>query len=275
LEAGIDFERANAARIYDFLLGGAHNFAVDREQAGLILARHPDMARVCRENRAYLARAVRWCLESGIDQFLDLGSGVPTVGNVHEIAHAHNPAARVAYVDFEPVAVASAREISAGLESVTVTAADLREPEAVLGAPGVAGLLDFTRPVALLAVAVLRFVSDDLVPILAGYRAALAPASVIVLSHGSHDWDDPALAAAQREAAAGYHSSATPAALRTRAQLYELLTGLDLLAPGLVDLTAWPTPTDPQPVLVGAYAAVARVPHPHARSIPGADAIPT
>lgn len=265
LEAGIDFERANAARIYDYFLGGAHNFAVDRQQAAAILAGTPDMARVCRVNRAFLGRAVRWCVQSGIDQFLDLGSGVPTVGNVHEVAHRLDPGVRVAYVDFEPVAVAHAREISAELPTVSVTAADLREPEAVLQAPGVAGLLDFSRPVALLAVAVLHFVPDELGSIFACYREALAPGSVIVLGHGSHDWDDPSMAAAQRATADGYRGSATPVTLRTRAQLRELLTGLEVVEPGFVDLADWPgspdgTARDGEHAPVGAYAVVGRVP---------------
>ncbi|MET0190694.1 MAG: SAM-dependent methyltransferase, partial [Pseudonocardia sediminis] len=132
-----DLERANAARMYDYLLGGAHNFAVDREAADRALARRADLGEVARANRRFLGRVVRRCLDDGIDQFLDLGSGVPTVGNVHEIAHAAAPDARVAYVDIEPVAVAAGRSLVAGSDLVTVTHGDLREPAAVLGAPTV------------------------------------------------------------------------------------------------------------------------------------------
>ncbi|MDD7936681.1 SAM-dependent methyltransferase [Actinomycetospora straminea] len=199
LEAGIDVDRANAARIDDYLLGGACNFAVDREQAAKILAQNPDMAYVCRANRDFLRRAVEWCLAAGITQFLDLGSGVPTVGNVHEIALAHRPDARVAYVDFEPVAVAHAHEVVDGLPTVGITRADMRDPDGVLGAPGVRDLLDPDLPTALLTVAVLHFVPDPALPaILARYRAALAPGSVHVMSHGSADHDDPDLAASTR-----------------------------------------------------------------------------
>jgi trans-aconitate methyltransferase len=259
-EVGIDFEHANAARIYDYLLGGAHNFAVDREQAASILAAQPDMARICRANRDFLSRAVTWCVrEAGIEQFLDLGCGVPTVGNVHEIAQRINPQARIAYVDFEPVAVSHAREIIAGLGTVTVTAADLREPELVLDSPGVAGLLDFTRPVALLAVGVLHFVPDDLTPIFAGYRGRFAPGSAVVVSHGSDDWDDPELGATARAAADGYRDSATPATLRTRSQLEDLLSGLEIEPPGLVDITDWPAPAaSGAAAATHTYAAVAR-----------------
>jgi SAM-dependent methyltransferase len=256
LEAGIDFDRANAARIYDYLLGGACNFAVDREQAAKILTQNPDMAYVCRANRAFLRRAVEWCLAQGITQFLDLGSGVPTVGNVHEIALAQRADARVAYVDFEPVAVAHAREVIGGTEGVEVTRADMRDAEHVLAAPGVGGLLDLTRPVALLTVAVLHFVPDPELPAILGrYRAALAPGSAHVMTHGSADHDDPELAARTRAIQDGYRGSATEVVLRTRDQIHELLGGGALVAPGMVDIVDWPTPSGERPT--GGYAAIA------------------
>lgn len=260
LEAGIDFERANPARIYDFFLGGASNFAVDRDQAATILEHNPDMARVCRVNRTYLRRAVDWCLDQGITQFLDLGSGVPTVGNVHEVAHLRRPEARVAYVDFEPVAVAHATELVADLDTVTVTRADLRDPERVLDAPGVRDLLDLTRPVALLSIAVLHFVADPRLPdIMSRYRAALAPGSVQAISHGSTDHDDPELAASMRATQDGYRGSAAEVVLRDRDQIHELLGRHDLVDPGLVDIAHWPA-LDPDVLPTGAYAAVARLP---------------
>ena len=259
LGAGVDFERANAARMYDYFLGGGHNFAVDREQAAQVVARHPDFVRVCQANRSYLARVVRACGERGIDQFLDLGSGVPTVGNVHEIAQRIRPDARVAYVDIEPVATTYAATILAGDGGATITRADLRDVDAVLRAPGVAGLLDFSRPVALLAVAVLHFLPGDLVPVLAAYRRALVPGSLVVLSHGSDDQDDPDLAARARASSEQYRTSDTPATARSRAELRRVLSGLELVPPGLVDLVAWPEKGDDEPV--GIYAAVARVPH--------------
>ena len=259
LEAGIDFDRANAARIYDYMLGGAYNFAVDREQAAKILAQNPDMDYVCRANRDFLRRAVEWCLEQGIAQFLDLGSGVPTVGNVHEIALAQRPDARVAYVDFEPVAVAHARELIAGYDQVSVTRADMRELDGVLGAPGVRDLLDLTRPVALLTVAVLHFVGDPTLPAILGrYRDALAPGSVHVMSHGSADHDDPDLAARTRAIQDGYRGSATEVVLRSRPEITELLGGLDLVPPGMVDIVDWPT-ARPGERPTGGYAAIARV----------------
>jgi SAM-dependent methyltransferase len=258
-EVGIDFDRANAARIYDHFLGGAHNFASDRAQAAKIVAGNPDMPRVCRENRAFLGRIVRWCLDQGVDQFLDLGSGVPTVGNVHVIARALRPTARVAYVDFEPVAVHHAREITAGIEGVTVVQGDLRRPEAILRDPAVTALLDFDRPVAVLAIAVLHFIDDDLPSIFGRYRAALCPGSVLALNHGSADQDDPVLAEAVREIQRGYRGAATPVVLREREQIRELLDGFELVAPGLVDPVDWPVP-QPHVEPIGAYAAVGRAP---------------
>jgi S-adenosyl methyltransferase len=258
-EVGIDFERANAARIYDYFLGGAHNFASDRAQAAKIVAANPDMPRVCRLNRDYLGRVVRWCLAQGVDQFLDLGSGVPTVGNVHEIALQRSPGARVAYVDFEPVAVHHARELTADLDTVSVTQGDLRQPEVVLDDPGVTGLLDFDRPVAVLAVAVLHFIDDDLPAIFGRYRDALCPGSVLALNHGSGDHDDPVLAESVRATERGYRGSATPVVLRDRVQIRALLDGFELVPPGLVDPVHWPV-ANPGAEPIGAYAAVGRVP---------------
>lgn len=258
LEAGIDFERANAARIYDYILGGSHNFAVDREQAARTMAAYPDIPRSAQANRAFLGSVVRWCLARGVDQFLDLGSGVPTVGNVHEIAHAVDPDARVAYVDFEPVAVAHAREITEGLPGVTVTRADIRDPDSVLDAPGVARLLDLARPVGLLMIAVLHFVADDPAGLVRHYHGAFAPGSVVAMSHNSDDQDDPELAAALHGVGEAMRGSATELTLRSRAELSALFTGLDLVPPGLVDVARWPEPDDRAPV--GVYGAVGLVP---------------
>ena len=253
-----EVEQANAARMYDFLLGGGHNFEVDRARAREAIAANPHLPAAARANRAFLFRVVNWCLDRGIDQFLDLGSGVPTVGNVHEVAHRRNPAARVAYVDVEPVAVAHSRQLLADTPGATITHADLRHPGTVLAAPGVAGLLDFTRPVALLTVAVLHFVPDDPAAVLTAYREVLAPGSIVALSHGSEDHDDPELDERIRIGTLAYRTSTTPITPRSRAQLHELMAGLDLVEPGLVDVTDWPTPTPDTPV-AGFYGCVGEV----------------
>lgn len=253
--ARIDLGQANAARIHDYVLGGVDNFAVDRAAAAQLAARHPELAAAIHADRAFLERAVSWCLAHGVDQFLDLGSGIPTMGHVHEIARRHHPQSRVAYVDIDPLAVAHARALLDGLEGATITRADLREPDAVLTAPGVAGLLDLTRPVALLAVAVLHVVDGDLVGLLGRYRDALAQGSVLVLSHPGVDHDDPPVAAPARAVAATGDPAAT---LRDRAQLHTLLDGLDVVPPGLVDVRDWPH-ARPEVANPGGYGAVARI----------------
>ena len=245
---GVDFERANAARIYDYFLGGAQHFAVDRAQAARILDLHPDMARTCRVNRDFLRRVVRWCTDRGIDQFLDLGSGVPTVGNVHEVA----PGARVVYVDFEPVAVEHARALTADLDRVRVVHSDLTVPYEVLEAAD--GHLDLGRPVAVLAVAVLHFVADDVAAVLGRYRDALVPGSVLAISHGSTDLDDPDLAERIRALRDGYRGSASEVVLRDRDELARAAEGFELAPPGMVDVADWPSPTGQRHV--GAYAVV-------------------
>ncbi len=263
LEAGIDFDRANAARMYDYYLGGAHNFAVDREHAKQAIEANPRAPYIAQTNRAFLGRVVRWCLAQGVTQFLDLGSGVPTVGNVHEIAHAIDPDARVAYVDVEPVAVAHATEILADIPTASVTRANVRDPETVLASPGVAGLLDFDQPVALLAVAVLPFIAGDAAELLARYRAPLAPGSVVARSHLSDDITDPTVAQAMRALRDAYATAATPLHLRDREQLLDALAGLELAEPGLVDIVDWPEPQQIEPSW--AYGAVARVGDRHDR----------
>ncbi|WP_373696056.1 SAM-dependent methyltransferase [Actinomycetospora aurantiaca] len=236
--------------MYDYFLGGAHHFAVDRQQAERILAGNPDMAHTCRANRSYLGRVVRWCTAQGIDQFLDLGSGIPTVGNVHEIA----PAARVSYVDVEPVAVEYARELTADRDDVQVVRADLGVPREVLDAVGCH--LDLTRPVAVLAVAVLHFVDDDIPAILSRYRDAMAGGGVLAISHGSTDLDDPELAARTRAIQEGYRTSASPVFLRDRDELRAAFDGFELVEPVMRDVVDWPAPTGE--ASVGAYAVVGR-----------------
>lgn len=255
----IDATRPSAARIYDYMLGGAHNFEADRLAAAAMLERFPDAAQAGHANRAFLRRVVTCCCELGITQFLDLGSGIPTAGNVHDVARHLRPEARVAYVDIEAVAVAHSRDVLAGDPLVSITQADLRDPADVLAAPGVAGLLDFSRPVAVLAIAALHYVSlgDDLPEIVAAYRAALAPGSAFGMSHGSDDVDDPVAAQHMRDLAAVMAQSANPAYIRSRVQLTQALTGLRLLEPGLVDIRRWRTSSElPDTAVYGALGII-------------------
>ena len=237
---GIDLTRPSPARIYDYHLGGAHNFEVDRQVAEQLAAQMPDMPLVMRANRTFLTRAVRLLIDAGVRQFLDLGSGIPTVGNVHEIAHQADPAARVAYVDVDPVAVAHSTAILEGNDNAGVVHADLRDVPQVLNAPEVRRLIDFSRPVGVLMVSVLHFVpdSDDPCGIVADYLRVVPSGSFLVLSHGAANEED-LWPAGGEDAAATYARAVADLALRTRAQVSDMFAGLDLLEPGVTYVTDW------------------------------------
>jgi len=255
----IDVRTANVARMYDYFLGGGHNLDIDRIAARQAIEIMPQIVIAARANRAFLQRAVRACLDLGIRQFLDLGSGIPTDGHVHEVAHQVDPAARVAYVDTDPIAVAHTELLLAGVTGASVTRADIADPADVLSAPGVAGLLDFDQPVAVIATAVLHFVTDDRNPhrILRTYRDATVSGSLLVFSHGAVDHDQPDRMAAIRD---HYRNTSHPLQRRTSAQIAALLDGWHPLDPGLVDANAW-RPDDydiPDPNQITMLAAVAR-----------------
>ncbi|WP_295150650.1 SAM-dependent methyltransferase [Saccharopolyspora sp.] len=231
----------NAARIYDYDLGGNHNFAVDRAEAERIHEVVGSGPYVARDNRGFLHRAVRFALERGIDQFLDLGSGIPTVGNVHEIAHRGNPAAQVVYVDNEPIAVAHTRQLLSawGLQDrVALVDADVRDPDAILSAPAVQRL-DFSRPVALLMVAVLHYVGHehDLASLVGRYTRDLAPGSVVAVSHVTADGQEERAARITEMLA----RTTTPATFRGHDELVGLFSALDLdlVEPGIVWASQW------------------------------------
>jgi S-adenosyl methyltransferase len=252
----------NAARIYDYLLGGYHNFAVDRQFVDRMESLVPGAIAHGHANRAFVGRSVRWLVARGVRQFLDIGSGIPTLGNVHEVAQAAAPDARVSYVDVDPVAVAHSRAILAGNPLTSVVRADLRRPVDILYHPEVLRLLDFTRPVAVLFNAVLHFVPDSAEPatILAQFREAIAPGSYIVLTHGIGiaGWE------AEAEVRDLYRNTPTTAYSRTRDQVRALLCGLELVEPGLVPVSEWrpdPDTAEEDPAL-GLLAAVGRKPMP-------------
>jgi hypothetical protein len=261
----VDVSRPNPARIYDYLLGGSHNFAVDRETAEQVMATGRVSALPAIANRSFLGRAVRSMLASGIDQFLDLGSGIPTVGNVHEVAQRANPATRVVYVDNEPVAVAHARQLLADDPNTAMVAADLRDTETVLGHPDTVRLLDFSRPVGLLMVSVLHFVSDEDDPagITARYCSAVPAGSQLALSHYTVDGNGPEKRELARRGLAAYQRTAITVHARSRAELTKLLSGLDIAPPGIVWVPEWrPDELQPRlcdPPVAEMYGAVARV----------------
>ena len=259
--SGIDLDRPSAARVYDYYLGGSHNFAADRAMAERAIQILPELPAIMRANRAFLGRAVRYLAASGITQFIDLGSGIPTVGNVHEVAQEHEAGARVVYVDHDPVAVIHTKSLMDGDPLTTVIEADLREPAEVLEHPELRRLIDLEQPVAVLMVAVLHFVADDDDPagIVARYREAMAPGSHLVISHGTAD-NRPEQGARME---ALYARSPTPLVPRSGEQVAGLLAGLQIVDPGVVHLPSWRPDgpaTDGTPASgYATYAAVARV----------------
>lgn len=239
---------ATAARIYDFHLGGTHNFPADREAAQAMAAIFPLAPALARANRAFLGRAVRHLVSVGVRQFLDIGSGIPTVGNVHEIAQAAMADARVVYVDIDPVAVAEGLNILDGNPGAAALRGDLRDPQAILTHPQTRRLIDFDQPVGLLLVAVLHFLPDDAVAydVVSRLVAAAVPGSYLVVSHASadeQDLDHEMVGSAQN---LYRQRTATPFHLRSREQVERFFTGLDLVEPGVTWLPQWrPAPTDP------------------------------
>jgi hypothetical protein len=232
--------------MYDYFLGGSHNFAADRELAEQALSVFPDAPYVVRANRAFLRRAVTMLCGLGIDQFLDLGSGIPTVGNVHEVAHAANPAARIVYVDSDPVAAAHSAALLADEPLVHVLRADLRDPELVLREVAEAdGQLDLSRPVAVLLVSVLPFIpdTDDPAGIVAAYRDGTVPGSYLAISHGTNDYQPEVVG----EVEGLYTRTTQPGVFRSREQILALMPGYELVPPGLVDAILWrPDPDEQQ-----------------------------
>lgn len=235
--AGVDRATPSVARIYDYLLGGAHNLAADRAVAQRLTDIQPEVALVARRNRAFLRRAVRFMLDAGIRQFLDLGSGIPTTGNVHEVAQAVDPAARVVYVDYESVAVAHSRLLLADNPHAATVQADITRPADVLNSEPVRTLLDLTQPVGLLAVAVGHYLPPeaDVPRVFATYRDALAPGSQFALTHLTNDFAvlaDPRVAETMR-------STQDHIFPRPRAEVLALFQGFELVEPGLTTSGNW------------------------------------
>jgi SAM-dependent methyltransferase len=251
---------ATAARIYDYLLGGTHNFPADRAAAEMLIQGTPVLPAIVRANRAFLRRAVRFLSEAGIRQFLDIGSGIPTAGNVHEVAELV-PDARVLYVDIDPVAVAESLDLLDGNDHATAIRADLRDAQAILDHPEVTRLIDFKEPVALLLVSMLHFVDDEAYAAVERLVGVLAPGSYLAISHGSDP--EEARSGDLEGAQAVYRTNtATPLNTRPRAAILRFFTGLDLVEPGLVWAPQWrPAADDPTdfadtPAMVGVLAGV-------------------
>ncbi|MCW2871048.1 SAM-dependent methyltransferase [Actinacidiphila oryziradicis] len=235
---GVDPGKASVARIYDAMLGGGHNFAIDREALAAFTAIDPQVRSLARANRAFLGRAVHFLAAHGVRQFLDLGSGIPTQGNVHEVAQAAAPGSRVVYVDNDPVAVAHSSSLLADTPLAAIVNADIRDPEEVLRSPQVRELLDFDQPIAVLMITILHFITDDEDPaaLVSAYRDALPAGSWLALTHAT-DEDRPNTAAAVGKL---YRSKATsPVTARSRKQIRGLFDGFGLVDPGLVYVPLW------------------------------------
>ncbi len=235
---GVDTKRANVARVYDYWLGGSHNFLADQDVARAIAAVEPNVRVFAQANRAFLGRAVRFLAAAGIRQFLDIGSGIPTEGNVHEVAQQAVAGARVVYADIDPVAIAHSKAILAGNADATIIHGDLRDPDKILTDDAVRRMLDLSQPTGLLLVAVLHFISDAEDPwrAVAALRDALAPGSYLVLCHGTEEGKPAAAHAAEklydRSVAASLH-------MRPRVEIERFFDGFELMAPGIVDIPSW------------------------------------
>lgn len=261
----IDTSVAHPARRYNYWLGGKDNFAADRASADAIAAAWPSAPVAARENRRFLGRAVRFLAgEAGIRQFLDIGTGLPTAGNTHEVAQAIAPTARVVYVDNDPMVMVHARALltSAPEGATAYLEADLRDPGHILDHPDLRATLDLTQPVGLMLVAVLHFVHGEgaALPIVRELLAALPRGSYLVASNATKDFLPPQIAEVYNRMLAAGQTDIWP---RTRGEFGALFDGLDLVEPGVVAAHEW-RPDDPDPSLtpadVSVYAAVGRLP---------------
>jgi SAM-dependent methyltransferase len=234
------------ARIYDFLLGGKDNFAADREAAGQLMEAIPDVAAIARDNRSFLGRVVRYlAAEGGIGQFLDLGAGLPTQANVHELAQAVAPDARVVYVDNDPVVASHGQALLASGDRVGMVLGDLRDPAGILRHPDVLAVLDLARPVAVLCTSTLHFIADEAEPhkIIAEYRDHLAPGSYLVITHGTMEGDPRGEGS---QAAGVYRQASSRLHVRPLPEVLRFFDGFELVEPGLAWITQWrPAPGTP------------------------------
>jgi len=235
----IDTGRPHPARLYDYYLGGKDHYVVDRDAAEAVLRAVPEVRAMARENRAFLQRAVRFLVgEAGIRQIIDIGTGIPAAGNVHEVAQQASPGSRVVYVDVDPVAIAHSKALLAGNENTAIIDADLRHPEKILAHDGTRRLIDFSQPTGLLLVSVLPFISDAGDPwrIVVTLRDALAPGSYLVVAHAT-DASRPLVAQAAETVYNG--SVSAQARMRSREEILRFFDGFELVDPGLVYIPLW------------------------------------
>jgi hypothetical protein len=252
----IDTSKPHPARIYDYLLGGKDNYEVDQRAADELAAAAPEVRIGVRANRAFLHRAVRYVVGSGVRQILDIGTGLPTSPNVHEVAQEAAPDVRVAYVDNDPIVAAHGNALLSRSGTTSIVLGDLRDPRSVLDHPDVRKVIDFDQPVALLLGAILQFLTDAEQParVVAALRDALPAGSYLVLSHATDDFAD-------RSAAQAVYNKATASLnLRSRAEVERFFDGYELVEPGLAQVPFWrpDTPPPPRSAAIGFYGGVAR-----------------
>jgi hypothetical protein len=235
----------SSARIYDYLLGGKDNFPADREAAEELIEILPHVRVAARANRAFVGRAVRYLVnEAGITQFIDIGSGLPTIGNVHQVARNANPAAHVVYVDHDPVVLSHVRNMVYGQAGVTIVGHDMRDPGGILSDQLTRELIDFSRPVGILIVSMLHFLpdTDDPAGIIKQLVEPFPPGSYVALTHATGDAEPRAGDVAQL-----YQQATTQLHTRTHNEVLALVDGMDLVDPGLVWTPLWrPEREDPQ-----------------------------
>jgi len=251
MEAGepdeIDIDTPSSARMYDYYLGGSTNFQADRDAAERVIAAVPTVPIIARANRAFLHRAVRYMTDRGVRQFLDIGSGVPTVGNVHETAQAKTPGVRTVYVDVDPVAVAHSTQLLKDNPDAAAIRADIRFPDYILGHPTTRELLDLSQPVGLLTVSMLHFLNDDdAYPAVERLRTALPAGSYHALSHIAAEGTLATAPTVDRVSQIYRGADVAAAVIRTRAGIQRFFGDATLVEPGLVWATQW-HPSDPDP----------------------------
>ncbi|MDR0344215.1 MAG: SAM-dependent methyltransferase [Nocardiopsaceae bacterium] len=227
---GVDPNVPAPARLYDYYLGGTHNYPVDREAAEQIRKLIPELSDAAWANRGFHQRAARWIALQDVRQFIDIGSGLPTVGNTHEVVQRVDPAMRVVYVDHDPLVLAHSAPLLAGQRRTRAIQADLRKPDQLLSHPDLTGLIDFSQPTGLMMTWVMHFVadSDDPQGLVARYLAALAPGSYLALSHVTNEKTPPASVAA---AEALYAKASEQLYFRPRADVQRFFDGLELISP--------------------------------------------
>jgi hypothetical protein len=239
--ADADPAAPNIARMYDYFLGGKDNYAVDREAAAKVLEYAPEVPLVAREGRRFLRRVVRFLAASGIRQFIDVGTGLPTGGHVHEVLGEFAPDATVAYVDTDPIVIAHAWALLKGNGRTTVVQADLREPETILSDPLLTGLIDLDRPVAILLLSVLHFIDDDAeaLRVVARFREGIAPGSYLAFCHAVSDLCPETMAKLGDIYREGPMKGAKNKDQRTTAEVTRFLDGLEPIAPGVTAVPSW------------------------------------